>query len=52
MGFIKVHLKKPHIDGVTLPRGTYAFTLEMEDRELIIGKIEKIYKFVIQAQNL
>lgn len=33
VGFIKVHLKKPHIDGVALPRRTCAFTLESEDGE-------------------
>lgn len=40
-GFIKVHLKKPHQDGMTLLKGHRAFVMKMEYDERTIGKIKK-----------
>lgn len=51
-GFIKIHLKRPHVDGIALLRGTRAFALELEGGEMVIGKVEKGYELVTQARNL
>lgn len=40
-GFIKIHLQHPGHNGTTLLKGHRAFTIEMEDGENVIEKIEK-----------
>ena len=42
-GFIKVHLQKPHLNGLALLMGHRAFVMVMEDGEKIIGKVEKSF---------
>ena len=49
-GFIKLHLKYPHKDGITLLKGERA--LVMEEGEKIIGKVEKDFELATKARNL
>ena len=51
-GFIKVHLQHPQRDGHALLQGSRAFVMEMEDKELVIGKVEKGYELATKAHNL
>ena len=51
-GFIKVHLKNPQLDGLSLLKGNRAFVMQMEDGEKVIGKIEKGYELATKARNL
>ena len=51
-GFIKLHLQHPQRDGIALLRGNRAFTMEMEDGEVVIGKVEKGYELATKARNL
>ena len=51
-GFIKVHLKNPQQDGMTLLRGHRAFTMKMEDGEMTIGKVEKCFELAAKARSL
>ena len=51
-GFIKVHLLKPHKDGMALLQGHRAFVLKMEDGVKVIGKIKKKYELATKARNL
>lgn len=39
--FIKIHLQYPKWSGIVLLHGKRVFAMEMEDEELVIGKIEK-----------
>ena len=52
MGYIKVHLQHLQRDGLALLQDSWAFIMEMENGELIIGKIEKGYEFVTKVCNL
>lgn len=40
-GFIKIHLQHPQRDGFALLQGNRTFVMEMKDREMVIGKVEK-----------
>lgn len=40
-GFIKIHLRLPHMDGIALFKGERAFVTEMENNAKEIGKVEK-----------
>ena len=51
-GFIKVHLKNPQQDGMSLLRGHRAFVMKMDDGERVTGKLEKGYELVTKARNL
>ena len=51
-GFIKVHLQHPQRDGHALLQGNRAFVMEMEDKEFVIGKVEKGYELATKARNL
>ena len=51
-GFIKIHLQHPQRDGLALLQGSRAFAMEMEDGEMVIGKVEKGYELATKARNL
>lgn len=51
-GFIKIHLFLPQRDGLALLQGSRAFVMEMEDGELVIGKVEKGYELATKVRNL
>ena len=44
--FIKMHLKRPHVDGMALLQGTCVFVLELEGDEKVLEKVEKGYELV------
>ena len=46
-GFIKMHLKCPHVDGMALLQGTCAFTLELEGGEMVIGKVTNLSRKLV-----
>lgn len=46
-GFIKVHLKRLHVDGFALLRGDRAFVLELEVGEKVVEKIEEGHELAI-----
>ena len=48
-GFIKMHLKCPHVEGMALLRGTYGFALELKWGAMVIGKVEKGYELVTRV---
>jgi hypothetical protein len=49
MGFIKLHLEHPHMDNITLFKGTRAFVMKMEDGESIVGKVEKGFELTTNS---
>ena len=51
-GFIKLHLQHPHRDEYALLKGNRAFTMAMEDGDLVIGKVEKNFELATKASNL
>ena len=51
-GFIKVHLQKPHLDGLALLKDHRAFVMAMENGEKVIGKVEKGFELATKARNL
>ena len=51
-GFIKIHLQHPQRDGHALLKGNCTFVMEMEDGDLVIGKVEKGFELVTKASNL
>lgn len=52
VGFIKIHLRLPHMDGIALFKGERAFVTEMENNAKEIGKVEKKFEFITKAKNL
>jgi hypothetical protein len=40
-GFIKIHLQHPQRDGIALLQDNWAFVMELEGGERVIGKVEK-----------
>jgi hypothetical protein len=52
MGFLKLHLEHPHMDNITLFKGTRAFVMKMEDGESILGKVEKGFELTTNSINL
>ena len=51
-GFIKLHLKRPKLDGLALLRGERAFVMTMGDGERVIGKVEKGFELITKAKNM
>lgn len=52
MGFFKLHFKHPLKDELTLLRGERIFVMELEGREVVIGKVEMGFELVTKARNL
>lgn len=46
-GFLKLHLKNPHKDGIALLKGDRAFVMEMEDNEKVISEVKKGFELAI-----
>ena len=51
LGFFKVDLLNPSIDGIALLKGERIFTLQLHDLSYVIGKIEKGFEFSSTATN-
>ena len=51
LGFLKVDLLNPSIDGNALLKGDRLFTLQLQDLSYVIGKIEKGFDFSSTATN-
>lgn len=51
LGFLKVDLLNPSIDGIALLQGHRIFTLQLQDLSYVIGKIEKGFEFSSTAAN-
>lgn len=51
LGFLKVDLLNPGIDGIALLKGTRLFTLQLHDSTYVIGKVEKGFDFPSTAAN-
>ena len=51
-GFLKLHLKHPLKDWLTLLRGNVILWMELEGGERVISKVEKDFELVTKAQNL
>ena len=49
LGFFKVDLLNPSIDGIALLKGECIFTLQLQDLSYVIGKIEKGFEFLSTA---
>lgn len=52
IGFIKLHLQQPHMDGITILKVKWPFIMEMEEGKSVIGKIKKGLKLITIAHNL
>ena len=52
MGLFKLHFKHPLKDELTLLRGERIFVMELEGREVVIGKVEMGFELVTKARNL
>ena len=51
LGFWKVDLLNPSLDGIALLKGERIFTLQLQDLSYVIGKIEKGFEFSSTATN-
>jgi hypothetical protein len=51
LGFLKVDLLNPNTDGIALLKGDRIFTLQLQDLNYVIGKIEKGFDFPSTAAN-
>jgi hypothetical protein len=51
LGFLKVNLLNPNVDGIALLKGERIFTLQLQDLSYVIGKIEKGFEFPSIAAN-
>lgn len=51
LGFLKVDLLNPGIDGIDLLNGSRLFALQLQDFQYVIGKVEKGYDFPSTASN-
>jgi len=51
MGFIKIDLLNPAIDGIGLLQGHRIFTLQLQNGEYVVGKVEKGFEFNSTAIN-
>lgn len=51
LGFLKIDLLNPGIDGIALLQGHRLFTLQMQNGEYTIGKAEKGFEFLSTASN-
>lgn len=51
LGFLRVDLLKPEIDGIDLLKGDRVFTLQLQNSEYVIGKVEKGFEFTSSAIN-
>lgn len=49
VGFLKLHLKHPLKEGLTLLKGECAFVMEVEGGERAISKVENDIELVIKA---
>lgn len=51
LGFFRADLLNPEIDAIALLRGHRIFTLQLQNSEYVIGKVEKGYEFLSSANN-
>lgn len=51
MGFLKLDLLNPATDGIALLKGFRIFTLQLQNREYVVGKAEKGFEFNSTAIN-
>lgn len=51
LGFLKLDLLNPSIDGIALLRGHRIFTLQMQNGDYVIRKVEKGFEFLSTANN-
>ena len=51
LGFLKVDLLNPSTDGISLLKGERIFTLQLQDLNYAIGKVEKGFDFPSTAAN-
>lgn len=51
LGFLKLDLLNPATDGLALLRGHRLFTLQLQNGEYVIGKVEKGFEFSSTANN-
>lgn len=45
LGFLKVDLRNPQKDGIAMLKGERIFTLQLQNNEFVVGKIEKGFEF-------
>jgi hypothetical protein len=51
LGFIKVDLQNPEKDTIALLKGNCVFTLQLQNSEYVVGKVEKCFEFSSTANN-
>jgi hypothetical protein len=51
LGFLKVDLLNPNVDGIAILKGERIFKLQLQDLPYVIGKIEKGFEFPSIAAN-
>ena len=51
LGFLRIDLLHPEHDGINLLKGECIFTLQLQNSEYVIGKVEKGFDFTSAAFN-
>jgi hypothetical protein len=51
LGLLKVDLQNPEKDGLALFKGNHIFTLQLQNSEYVVGKVEKGFEFSSTANN-
>ena len=51
LGFIKVDLQNLERDAIALLKGNHVFTLQLQNLEYVVGKVEKGFEFSSTTNN-